>query len=97
MIPSTQHSTIGNQQPIPQAKPVHSPDICPSPEKSSQDMDKSHISDSTSTTHSLNDSCFLDTSGDHLPHLDSPRLSAELQNTSRVESVEPEPVPDSED
>ena len=40
---------------------------------------------------------FLDTSGDHLLHLDSPSLSSELQNTSRVESVEPEPVSNSED
>ena len=40
---------------------------------------------------------FLDTSGDHLVHLDSPSLSSELQNTSRLECVEPEPVPDSED
>ena len=39
----------------------------------------------------------MDTSGDHLLHLDSPSLSSELQNISRVESVEPEPVPDSED
>ena len=98
LIPSTKHSTIGNHQPVPPPKPVHSPDICPSPEKPSQDVDKSHLSDSTSTTHSLNETCFLDTSGDHLLHLDSPSLSFELQNTSRVESVEPEPgtVPDSE-
>ena len=27
VIPSTQHSTIGNHQPFPQPKPVHSPDI----------------------------------------------------------------------
>ena len=27
VIPSTQHSTIGNHQPIPQPKPIHSPDI----------------------------------------------------------------------
>ena len=33
----------------------------------------------------------------HLLHLDSPSLSFELQNTSRVESVEPEPVHESED
>ena len=49
MIASTQHSTIGNHQPIPQPKPVHSPDICPSPEKPSQDVDKSHLSNSTGT------------------------------------------------
>ena len=97
LIPSLQHSTIGNHQPIPQPKPVHSLDICPSPEKPSQDGDSSHLSVSSSTTHSLNETCVLDTSGDHLFHLESPSLSAELQNTSRIESVEPEPVPDSED
>ena len=97
VIPSTQHSTIGNHQLIPKPEPVHSPDICPSPEKPSQDEDKSHLSDSTSTTHSLNETCSLDTSGDHLLHLDSPSLSSELQNTSSVENVEPEPVSDFED
>ena len=40
---------------------------------------------------------FMDTSGDHLLHFDSCSLSSELQNMSRHESVEPEPVPDSED
>ena len=52
VIPSTQHSRIGNHQPISQPKPVQSPDIGPSPEKPSQDVDKSHLSDTTSTTHS---------------------------------------------
>ena len=97
VIPSTQHSTIGNHQPIPQPKPVHSPDICPSPEKPSQDVDRSHLSDSTSTTHSLNETCSLDTSGDHLLHLDSPSLSFELQDISSVDNVDPEPVPDFKD
>ena len=57
-------------------------------------MDKSHLSDSTSTTHSLNETYSLDTSGDHILHLDSPSLSSELQNTSSVKNDEPEPVPD---
>ena len=78
MIPFTHHSTIGNHQPIPKPEPVHSPDICYPPEKPCQDVDKSHLSDSTSTTHILNETCFLDTSGDHLLHLDSPSLSSEL-------------------
>ena len=90
LIPSTQHSIISNHQLIP-------PDICPSPENPSEDVDRSHLSDSTSTTHSLNETCSLDTSGDHLLHLDSPSLSSELQHTSSVESVEPEPVLDFED
>ena len=69
------------------------------PEKPSQDVHKSHLSDSTSTTHSLNDTSFLDPSGDHPLHLDSPSLSSELHNTSSVKTVEPEPepVPYSED
>ena len=54
-----------------------------------------HIAKSSSLT--LNETCSLDTSGDHLLHLDSPSLSSELPNTSSVENVEPEPVPDSED
>ena len=60
-------------------------------------MDKSHLSDSTSTTTNLNDTCSLDTSCDHLLHLDSPSLSSELQDTSSVESVEIEFVPDFEE
>ena len=97
VICSTQHSTIGNHQAIPKTESVHSPDICTSPEKPSQDVDKSHLSDSPSTTYSLNETCSLDTPGDHLLHLDPPCLSSELQDTSSVENVEPEPVPDSED
>ena len=97
VIPSTQHSTIGNHEPIPQPEPVYSPDICPSPEKPSHDVDSSHLSDSTSTSHRVNETCFLDTSDDPLLYLDSPSLSSELQNSSRAESVELEPVPDSED
>ena len=83
VIPSTHHSTIGNHQPIPEPKPVHSP--------------KSHLSDSTSSTTNLNETCSLNTSCDHLLHLDSPRLSSELQDTSSVESVEMEIVADFEE
>ena len=81
------HSTICNPEPKPsivletpnpQSQPVHSPDIHSSPEKSSQDVDESHLSDSTSTTTYLNETCSLDTSCDHLLHLDSPSLSSEL-------------------
>ena len=39
----------------------------------------------------------MDTSCDHLLHLDSPSLSSELQDTSSVESVEIEFVPDFEE
>ena len=80
--------------PNPQSQPVHSPDICSSPHDPPQDVDKSHLSDSTSTTTNLNETCSLDTSCDHLLHLDSPSLSSELQDTSSDESVEIEFVPD---
>ena len=83
--------------PNPQSQPVHSPDICPSPDDPPQDMDKSHLSDSTSTTTNLNVTCSLDTSCDHLLHLDSSSLSSELQDTSSNESVENEFVPDFEE
>ena len=100
------HSTICNPEPQPslvldtpnpQSQPVHSPATCSSPEKSSQDGDKSDLSESTSTTTNLNETCSLDTSCDHLSYLDSPNLSSELQDTSIVESTEPESVPDFED
>ena len=97
VIPSTQHSTIGNHQHVPQPKPVHSSDICPSPDDPPQDVDKSHLSESTSTTTNLNEPCSLDTSCDHLLHLDPHSLSSELQDNSIVESTEPESVPDFED
>ena len=84
MIPFTQHSIIGNHQHIPQPKPVHSPDM-------------SHLSESTSTTTNLNETCSLDISCDHLLHLDSPSHSSELQDNSIVESTEPKSVPDFED
>ena len=61
-------------------------------------MDKScHLSDSTSTTNRLNETCSLDTSGDDLLHLDSPSLSSELQDTSSVEQVEVEFFPEFEE
>ena len=95
VIHSTQHSTIGSHQPIPQPKPVHSHVICPSPDDPSQDLDKSHPSDSTSTTTNLNETCSLDMSCDHLLHLDSPSLSSE--DTASVESAEIEFVRDFEE
>ena len=60
-------------------------------------MDKSHLSDSTSTTTNVNEACSLDTSCDHLLHMDYPSLSSELQDTLSVESVEIEFVPDFEE
>ena len=62
-----------------------------------QDVDKSHQSDLTSTTTNLNETCSLDTSCDHLLHLDPPSLSSELQDDSIVGSTEAESVPNFED
>ena len=83
--------------PHPQSQQLPSPDICSSPEKSSQDVDESHLSDSTSTTTNLNETFSLDTSCDHLLHLDSPSLSSELQDNSIIKNAETESVPDFED
>ena len=100
------HSTICNPEPktffvldtpIPQPKPVDSPDTCPSPDDAPQDMDQSHLSDSTSTTTNLIETCSLDTSCDHLLHLDSPSLLSEQQDIPSVESLEIEFVPDIEE
>ena len=97
MVTPNSHSTICNPEPKPsfvldtpnpQPQPDLSPDICPSPDDPPRDVDKSHLSDSTSTTTNLNETCYLDTSCDHLLHLDSPSLSYETQDTSSVESVE---------
>ena len=49
-----------------------------------------------STTTNLDEVCPLDTSCDHLIHLDSPSLSSELQDNSSVDSVEIEFLPGSE-
>ena len=45
----------------------------------------------------MNETCSLDTSCDHLLHLDSPSLSSELQENSIVESTQPESGHDFED
>ena len=83
--------------PNPQSQPVDSPDTCPSPDDPTQDVDKSHLCDSTSTSTNFNESCSLDTPRDHLLCLDSPSLSSELQDTTSVESVEIEFVSDLEE
>ena len=77
------HSTICNPEPKPsfvldtpnpKSQSVHPSDISPSPDDPPQDMDKSHLSNLTSTSTNLNETCSLDTSCDHLLHLDSPSL-----------------------
>ena len=67
------------------------------PDDPPQDVDKPHLSVSTSTTTNLNETCSLDTSCDHLLHLDSPSHSSEPQDTSGVESVEIEFIHESEE
>ena len=61
-----------------------------------QNVDISHLSDPTSITTILDETYPLDTSCDHLLHLDSPNLSSELQDISSVENVEIEFLPESE-
>ena len=56
----------------------------------------SHLKDPIITTTNLDEACPLDTSCDHLIHLDSPSLSSELQDNSSVDSVEIEFLPESE-
>ena len=53
--------------------------------------------DSTSTTTTLNKTCPLNTSCDHLLHFDHPNISSELQDNSIVGSTEPESILDPED
>ena len=63
VVNPNQHSTICNPKPKPafvldttnpQSQPVHSPEICHSPDDPPQDVDKSYLSKSTSTTTTLN-------------------------------------------
>ena len=56
----------------------------------------SHLKDRISTTTNLDEACPLDTSCDHLLHLDSPSLSSEPQDNPSVDSVEIELLPESE-
>ena len=59
-------------------------------------MATSHLKDPNSTTTNLDEACPLDTSYAHLPHLDSPSLSSELQDHSIVDIIEIELLPESE-
>ena len=64
----------------------HFHDNYPSPDNPPQDVDKScHLSDSTSTTDSLDGSSTLSAPDDHLLQLDSTSPSFQLQDTSSVE------------
>ena len=66
------------------------------PDDPPQNVDISHLSDPTSTITNLDETYPLDTSCDHLCHLVSPSLSSELQDTSSVENVEIDFLPESE-
>ena len=57
----------------------------------------SHLEDPISTTTNLDEACPLDTSCDHLIHLDSPSISSELQDNSSVVCVEIEFLLESEE
>ena len=61
-----------------------------------QNVATSHLRDPMSTTTKLDEPYHLDTSCDHLPHLDSPSLSSELQYNSNADSVEIEFLPESD-
>ena len=61
-----------------------------------QNVATSHLRDPISTITNLDEPYHLDTSCDHLLHLESPSLSSELQDNSSVDSVEIEFLPGSE-
>ena len=66
------------------------------PDEPPQNVATSHLKDPISCTTYLDEAYHLDTSCDHLPHLDSPSLSSELQYNSNADSVEIEFLPESE-
>ena len=61
-----------------------------------QNVATSHLENPISTTTNLDEACPLDTSCDHLLHLDLPSLSPELQYNSSVDSDEIMFLPESE-
>ena len=61
-----------------------------------QNVATSHLRDPISTTTNLDEVCPLDTSCDHLLHLDSHSLSSELQDNSSADSAEIEFLSESE-
>ena len=58
------------------------------PDDPPQNVDNSHLSDSANTNTNLNETNPLDTSCEHLLHLDSPSLSSEPRDNSSAESSE---------
>ena len=59
-----------------------------------QNVDISHLSNTTRTTTNLDETFPLDISCDHFHHIDSPSLLSELQDTSSVENIEIEFLPE---
>ena len=66
------------------------------PDEPPQNVGTPHLKTPISSITNLDEACSLDTSCDHLLHLDSPSLSSESQNNSIVDSVEIELLPESE-
>ena len=67
------------------------------PDDPPQDGDTPHLSVSTNSITNLDVTCSLDSSCDHLLHLDSPSHSSEPQDISSAESVEIEFIDESEE
>ena len=67
------------------------------PDDPHQNVDKLHLSACSSTITNLDVTCTLDTSCDHLLHLDSPSHSSDQQDIASVESVEIEFIDESEE
>ena len=92
LVNAQKHSTFGNPKPKPssvvgksnpQPQQIHFHDNYPSPDNPPQAVDKScHLSDSTSTTDSLDESSTLNAPDDHLLQFS---FSSQLQDTSSVE------------
>ena len=76
--------------------PNSAPPPSPAPKRSPIHLELT-LCDSTSTTTLVSKSCPVDTSCDHVPHLDHPNISSELTDNSTVGSTEPESILDSED
>ena len=65
------------------------------PDDPPQDGDTPHLCVSTNSIANLDVTCSLDSSCDHLLHLDSPSHSSEPQDISSAESVEIEFIEES--
>ena len=66
------------------------------PDGPPKNVDKPHLNDPISTKTNLDVTCRLDTSCDHLLNWDSPSHSSEPKDTTSVDSVEIECLPESE-